>query len=60
MTSKDELMDLIQQCRTSLDKDLPTELSSLPSDLDTLLDRFRKIDGEEDSVPSVILYHNIL
>lgn len=45
MTSKDELMDLLQQCRSSLTEDLPTDLSNLPSDLDALLDRFLKIDG---------------
>lgn len=44
MTSKDELMDLLQQCRSSLTEDLPPDLSTLPSDLDALLDRFLKID----------------
>ncbi|XP_048769163.2 uncharacterized protein LOC125675482 [Ostrea edulis] len=44
MTSKDELMDLIQQCRLSLSGDLPSDLSQLPADLDAIIERFCKID----------------
>ncbi|XP_061176689.1 LOW QUALITY PROTEIN: uncharacterized protein LOC133185468 [Saccostrea echinata] len=44
LTSKDELVDLIQQCRSSLEGDLPSDLTQLPTDLEVLLEKFVKID----------------
>jgi hypothetical protein len=47
MTSKDELMDLVQQCRLSLTGNLPSDIGQLPADLDAILEKFHKIDGEK-------------